>query len=321
MSAVITAPNGLAEPRPDLADAFREWNPAGVTYAYDTICPVAQAPTQSGQMEVETVDSLLTDDNIDRTAGGAFNMIDIELGKLNYAIRGKGLAIPFHYNDGRVLTFDFEQGAARRLRQKVDLHYEGTVATGLFAAAVPTTAATAAWDVAAGVPLTDIETAINAFYGRVGMEPNALIINRRQRGALATNPEIIGRFPGKDKVGWQDVVNSIGDLLGISQVIVSTAISNTAAKGNVKALAPVFPDAHAAVALVAPQGAPLEQACVGRQLNWSDEGADDFIFEQYYWQPTHSEIYRVRGQKEINTMLREGATMQDFLAQRIATGL
>ena len=314
MSAVITAAGGFATPRPDLADAYREWNPAGVTYAFNEVFPVAQAPTQSGEIEVETVDSLLAEDNMDRNPGGAFNRIDIELGKLNYTIRGKGLEIPYHYNDGRVLTYDFEAGAARRLRTKVDTHYERAASTVLFDAALPTTTHTDDWDVATGVPLTDIETAINAFYTRTGMVPNALILNRRQRGALVTNPQVVGRFPGKDMIGWSDVVNSLADLMGIDRVIISTAVSNTAQKGLAKSLAPIFPDAHAALALVAPQGAPLEQACIGRNLNWSDEGADDFIFEQYYWQPTHSEIYRVRGQKQINVM-------DINLVQRIETGI
>jgi len=314
MSAVITAPGGLAIPRPDLADAYREWNPAGVTYAFDEVFPVAQMPTQSGEIEVETVDSLLTIDNMDRNPGGAFNRIDIELGKINVTIRGKGLEIPFHYNDGRVLTYDFEQGAARRLRTKANLMYEQAAATILFDAGLPTTPATAAWTAAGGVPLTDIETAINAFHARTGMEPNALIVNRRARGALVTNPQVAGRFPGKDMIGWSDVVNSLTDLMGIERVIVSTAISNTAQKGNAKVLAPMFPNTHVALALVAPQGAPLETACIGRNLNWSDEGADDFIFESYYWEPTVSEIYRVRGQKQINVM-------DINLVQRIATGI
>lgn len=314
MSAVITAVGGLATPRPDLADAYREWEPTGVTYGYPAIFPTAQVPTQFGEMEVETVDSLLTEDNLDRNPGGSYNRIDIELSKKQYLVREKGLEIPFNYGDGRVLTYDFELGAARRLRTKHDLFYERTAADIIFAAAIPATAATAAWTAAGGVPLTDISSGIETFYARTGMLPNALIMGRRAAAALPLNAQVTGRFPGATQLTWDAALQSIASLIGIEKVIIGTAVRNTAAKGNAKALGSIFPATHCALALVAPEGAPIQTACVGRSLVWSEDGADDIILENYYWEATRSEIYRGRNQKLINTW-------DTNLIQRVATGL
>lgn len=314
MSAIITATGGLATPRPDLADAYREYNPSGVKFAYNEIFPTAQVPTQFGEMEVETADSLLTEDDLERGPGGNYNRIDIEISKKQYTIREKGLEIPFKYGDGRVLTYDFELGAARRLRLKHDLAYERVAGDVVFAATVPTTAATAAWNAAGGKPLTDLETAIEAFYDRNGMLPNALIMGRKAAAALPLNAEVTGRFPGAPMLAWQSVLDSIAALIGIDRVIIGTAVRNTAAKGNAKSISGIFPATHVALALVAPQGAPVETACVGRSLVWSEDGADDIIIENYYWEPTRSEIYRGRNQKLINTW-------DTNLIQRVATGL
>jgi len=314
MAAVITAPGGLATPRPDLADAYREWEPSGVKYAHSMIFPAAQVPTQFGEMEVETVDSMLTVDNLDRNPGGGYNRIDIELSKKQYTIREKGIEIPFHYGDGRSLTYDFEAGAARRIRTKHELEYE-TIAGGIiFDAALPTTAATAAWTAAGGVPLTDLRTAITAFYARNGMLPNALIMGWNAATALPLNAQVTGRFPGITMLGFDAALSSLASLVGIQQVIIGTAVSNTAAKGNAKVLGAIFPATHVSLALVAPQGAPVETACLGRSLVWSEDGADDVIIEQYDWEPTRSIIYRGRNQKLINTWDTD-------LVQRVATGL
>lgn len=314
MGIVITAAGGLATPRPDLADAYMEWTGNGVKYAYNEIFPTAQVPTQFGEMEVETVDSLLTEDDLERGPGGNYNRIDIEISKKQYLVREKGLEIPFKYGDGRVLTYDFELGAARRLRTKHDLFYERTAGDIVFAATAATTGATAAWTAAGGVPLTDLETGISAFYARNGLLPNALIMGRTAAAALPLNAQVTGRFPGASVLNWQAVLDSIAALIGIDRVIIGTAVRNTAVKGNAKSLGGIFPSTHVALALVAPQGAPVETACVGRSLVWSEDGADDVIIENYFWEPTRSEIYRGRNQKLINTW-------DTSLIQRVATGL
>lgn len=314
MSAVITASGGLSTPRPDLADAYREYNGSGVKFAYNEIFPTAQVPTQFGEMEVETVDSLLTEDDLERGPGGNYNRIDIELSKMQYVIREKGLEIPFKYGDGRVLTYDFELGAARRLRTKHDLYYERVAGSIVFAATAETTAATAAWDNANGVPLADIQSGIETFYERNGLLPNALIMGRKAAAALPINAEVVGRFPGAPMLAWQAVLDSLAALVGIDKVIIGTAVKNSAVPGNAKSLGAIFPATHVALALVAEQGAPVETVCVGRSLVWSEDGADDIILENYYWEPTRSEIYRGRNQKLINTWNTD-------LIQRVATGL
>jgi hypothetical protein len=266
--------------------------------------------------------SLLTDDNIDREAGGTFNQVDIELAKILITIRGKGLEIPFHYNDGRNLTYNWELGAARRLRTKVNTHFERAASAILFAGGLPTTGATAAWTHANGVPITDIGTAKDAFYARTGMYPNAIVMNGRQRDVLVTNAQMVGRFPGSTRIGYQDVVGSLNALFGIQNVIISTASYNSAAKGLTPVIASAVPVTHVALALVAPQGAPLETACVGRNLIYTDpdEGSLDVLFEQYYWAKTHSEIYRVRCMKQINEFKATTDTYSPLI-QLVATGL
>jgi len=314
MSAVITAPGGLATPRPDLAQAYLEYNEQDTIYAHRAIFPAASVPTQSGEMEVETLDSLLTIDNMDRNPGGAYNRIDIELSKKQYLIREQGLEIPFHYGDGRVLTYDFEEGAARRLRKKHDMMYENITAGIMFAGGLPTTAATAAWTAAGGVPLTDIRTGIAAFRTRTGMIPNALIMGWEAAAALPLNAQVTGRFPGVTQLNFEAALLSIAALVGIRKVIIGNATVNTAQKGNVKVIGPLFPATHVSLSLVADEGAPVETACVGRSLVWTEDGSDDVIFEQYYVEQTRSEIYRARNQKLINTWDTD-------LIQRVATGL
>lgn len=319
---LIVPGTAFATPRVDLADAYQQWNPNNVQYMFPTVFPDAQSDVATGEIAMETLDSLLTDDNIDREAGGTFNQVDIELAKILITIRGKGLEIPFHYNDGRDLSYNFELGAARRLRQKVDTHFERAASTILFNAGLPTTSATAAWSHADGVPLTDIGTAKNTFFERTGLYPNALIMNGVQRDTLVTNAEMTGRFPGMTRLGYDDVVNSLGALFGIPNVIVSTAVYNSAAKGLAPVLASAVPNTHVALALIAPMGAPIETTCVGRNLIYTDpdEGSLDVLFEQYYWAKTHSEIYRVRCMKEINALKKTTDTYSPLI-QRVATGL
>ena len=319
---LIVPGTAFATPRVDLADAYQQWNSNNVEYMFPTVFPDAQSDVASGEIAMETLASLLTDDNIDRAAGGTFNQVDIELAKMLIAIRSKGLEIAFHYNDGRDLTYNFELGAARRLRQKVDTHFERAASTILFNAGLPTTAATAAWSAAGGVPITDIGTAKQAFFDRTGMYPNAIIMNGSQRDTLVTNAQMLGRFPGATRIGYEDVAVSLGALFGIRNVIVSTAVYNSAAKGLTPVIAPAVPVTHVALALIAPQGAPIETACVGRNLIYTDpdEGLLDVMFEQYYWAKTHSEIYRVRCMKQINALKATTDTYSPLI-QRVATGL
>jgi len=319
---LIVPGTAFATPRVDLADAYMQWNPNNVEYMFPSAFPDAQSDVASGEIAMETLASLLTDDNIDREAGGTFNQVDIELAKILIAIRGKGLEIAFHYNDGRDLTYNFELGAARRLRQKVNTHFERAASAILFAAGLPTTSATAAWSASAGVPITDIGTAKATFFARTGMYPNAIVMNGKQRDTLVTNAQMTGRFPGSTRIGYQDVVTSFGALFGIPNVIVSTAVYNSAAKGLTPVIESAVPNTHIALALVATPDAPLETACVGRNLIYTDpdEGSLDVLFEQYYWAKTHSEIYRVRCMKQIN-QLKATTDTYSPLIQLVATGL
>jgi hypothetical protein len=319
---LIVPGTAFATPRVDLADAYQQWNGNGVEYMYPSVFPDAQSDVASGEIALETLASLLSEDNMDREAGGTFNQIDIELAKMLIAIRGKGLEIAFNYDDGRNLTYNFELGAARRLRQKVDTNFERAARAILFAAGLPTTAATAAWSAATGVPITDMGTAKAAFFARTGLYPNAVVMNGVQRDTLVTNAQMTGRFPGSTRLGYQDVVGSLNALFGISNVIISTAVYNSAAKGLTPVLTSVVPNTHIALALIASPGAPIETACVGRNLIYTDpdEGSLDVLFEQYYWAKTHSEIYRVRCMKQINEFKATTDTYSPLI-QLVATGL
>lgn len=225
---------------------------------------------------------------------------------------------------------DAEAIASARAVDIVARKYERAVAgaihdTSVWAGAGLTTALTNEWDDSSNAtPIDDIDTARQVIIDATGLEPNALIVNRKQLRALRRTDQILDRVLYKAGSPVASVTGEmLAELLDLDTLLVAGGTYNSAAEGQDADFDPIWSDEYAMLCRVATSEDPAEP-CIGRTFIWNGDGVpgvgtDEQIaiaVEQYREDSRRGDVFRARTDWDLVVLI---AACGHLLSNVIAT--
>ena len=271
------------------------------------------------------IEALLVTKDDTRAPGAGYRRGDFEFTKFSYATDEHGWEEPM---DDRTLAMyadllDAESIHTQRAMDMVLRNYEIAAAAAVYDTAVWTGAAltlaiTEEWDTAASaVPISDVAYAKQKIRANSGLEPNALICNRKQFEGICASAQVIDRIKywgGDDPKNITEQM--IAALLGLDYILVAGGIKSTAKEGQSAVLAACWSDEYAMVARVAVTDDPQEP-CVGRTFMWTGDSATGaagpgggelaLTVEEYREESVRGSVIRARNDRDIVVMYPEAA--------------
>lgn len=296
--------SSVATLRPELAGSFEEFSLAMnrqrmISLRVFTPIDVARASGQFGRIKLE---ELLQGGNTLRSPGGGYNRGDWTFEPANFATVEHGWEEPVDDNESQLYQdfFDAEMVSAARARNFVMQNQESRVAALSIGSGAISTTAGSDWGVpATGVPITDVETAIQAVRTQSGLIANAAIMSWEAFRKARNTDQVVDRIkfwggqdPNPDAIDEQ----ALAQALGIEEVIVSSMQENTAAEGQSPTIGDIWDVTRCLVCRVA-RTIDIREPCLGRVFHWSDDGSQiGGMMESYRDEPNRSDIVRVRHQ-------------------------
>ncbi len=313
--------------RMDLASTFHEFDLAMARRKF--IGPQCLRPrlvgVQAADITKIPIESLLELKDDARAPGAGYRRGDFRPTKFAYATEEHGWEEPM---DDRTVAiygdlFDAEEIHAARAADFVLRNYEIAVAAALYDTAVwtgagLTTSLTNEWDDKTNAtPIDDVEAARLLILAASGLEPNALILNRKQFFSLRNCAQIVDRLitPGRND---PHNVNTamMAQILDLEMVLVAGGdnIKASNKEGQDVTTASIWGDEHMMLAKVAVTDDPKE-SCVGRTFIWTGDGpgtpGDErelaLAVEEYREETIRGSVIRVRNDRDIVIMYPQAA--------------
>ncbi len=279
---------------------------------------VARASSSFLRLNVEAVLGKIEDTK--RAPGGAYRRGDYEWTTDNYSTDEHGVEETL---DKRTLEMYGSEIRLERLRSlravaRVLRSFENDVATAVFNTTTwtgsdLTTAVSTAWsDLANGVPITDIDAAIESVKASSGTRPNTLIISDFALRKIKRTAQVqdLLKYSGHDDP--KDLTPGLPDLLGIERIIVGDGYKNTADDGQAVVFAGIWDSTMAMVAHIN-MSDDLEDPdpTIGRTIMFNesnanipggDDGAISVIVEEYEEPQTRSTVLRARNDRHVKIL-------------------
>lgn len=301
---MATPTSALSSQRPDIASSFMEFDLLANQQGFIStqVLPVIDTMKQAGNFGKIPIEQLLQHPDTKRAPGSGYNRTKWTFEPATYATVEQGIEEPVDDREATMYAeyFDAEVMAGMRAYHSVLAAQELRVSAAVFNATTwtsYTTAITNEWDDAANaVPLTDVETAVQAVYAQCGLWPNALIVNKKVYRNLRNVAQIIDRVKYQGFMDAragnisQDALSQAFDL----QLVVSGGTKNTAIEGQDASLSPTWSNEYAMVCRLATTSDPREP-CIGRTFHWSEDGSTiGGTVESYRDETIRGDVVRVR---------------------------
>ncbi len=281
---------------------------------------VARASSSFLRLNVEAVLGKIEDTK--RAPGAAYRRGDYEWATDNYSTDEHGVE---EMLDKRTLEMYGSEIRLERLRSlravaRVLRAFENDVATAVFNTTTWTgSALTTAigggldWSTpAAGLPITDIDAAVEKVKTSSGMRPNTLIITDFALRKLKRTAQVqdLLKYSGRDDP--KDLTPGLADLLDLERIIVADGFKNTADDGQSVVFAGIWDSTMAMVAHIN-TGDDLEDPdpTIGRTIMFNesnanipggDDGAISVIVEEYEEPQTRSTVLRARNDRQVKIL-------------------
>lgn len=242
MAFFETSTSSPTRARDDLQGYYSAYNPANRGYVADMVLPRLAVGEEAGTYSVIPREVWLQH-VVTKTAAKApastsdFTSTSDTFQLVEYA--HKSLATQRQARQYRSF-YDLEQVETERIAGIIALDREVDTATAVFntttfaTSGVNTGAATAKWDAAASVPITDVATGKYALIQNYGTEPNALIMTYYTYSKLMISTQFRAAFTGFYPGGLIPALAplaAVAAIFGVEKVIVPRGIRNTAAAG------------------------------------------------------------------------------------------
>ncbi len=178
--------SSLATQRPDLADSLREFDLEMDTAGFigHRVMPVSPVANQSGTFGKIPIEELLQARDTKRAPGSGYNRGEFKFETATYATEEHGVEEPVDDREAAMYAnyFDAEVVSTQRAQRAIVEAQEKRIASLIFNTTTfsPTTVTTEWSTAASAVPLTDVESKVQAIYGASGLWPNTMIV--RQKG-------------------------------------------------------------------------------------------------------------------------------------------
>ena len=296
----------LTQSRPDIASSFEEFDLEmdRMGYISHRVLPTIDVGAQAGRFGIIPVEQLLQNRDTKRAPGSAYSRSKWNFETTTYATEEHGHEEPVDDRESAMYAnyFDAEQMAARRSLDVVMRNAEARVEAAVFNAttwAAATTGITHEWDDATNaVPITDVNTAVQAIWDACGLWANALIINRKVFKNLRLCDQIRDRITsdgaGSSELQADISADQIARALDLETILVGGMASNSAIEGAALSIAPVWSDEYAMVCRI-PTTSDFREPCIGRTFHWAGDGSDyDGRIETYRDETVRADIVRAR---------------------------
>jgi hypothetical protein len=290
------------------------------------VLPAIGVSQQSAEFAKIPVEQLLREiQDTKRTPKAPYKEDDFEWGTDSYATEDHGAAEVLDdrsiamYGDMIRSEFIHRQRAVNRVLMAL----EDAIATAVFnsttwTGSALTTAASVAWTTqASGVPIDDIDDAIEAVKSSSGMRPNALIITDYGLRLAKRTAQIedLLKYSGRDDPKNLGIISGLQELFGLEKIIVADGFKNTADQGLDASFSRLWDTTMAMVARVADGGSmDLEDPnpVIGRTIFWGednaaipgmdDDGSMSLIVEEFREEKRRGGIIRARNDRQVKIL-------------------
>ncbi len=302
MPSPTSAPATL---RPDLGGSMEEFDLAADREGFvgGQVLPVFETALQAGSFGKIPIAQLLQKRETRRAPGGGYSRGKFTFTPQTYACEEHGAEEPVDDREAKMYAqyFDAEVVAAGRAVDVVLRNREMRIAAAVFNATTftsQTTSITNEWDdLSNAVPVTDVNTAVQAVWDRTGLWCNTLIINRKVFRNLRRCAQIIDAIKAQN---FMDVragnINAahLATVFDLQQVLVAGSPKNTADDGLSVSISPIWSDEYAMVTRIARTN-DIKEPCIGRTLHWGEDGSQiGAAIETYRDEVVRSDIVRAR---------------------------
>ena len=210
------------------------------------VMPILPVQKQSGFVTEFFRKEMLRTERSRRSPGTEANRVTRDVGSRsyfcdNYALKS-GVTIEDYHNADPVKRAVLFDNAAKFVKHKLDLGWEGRIASLISTSNVGSSAGVAsAWN-GAGNPLGNINTAIDVVKDLSGVAPNRILFGEKAWKSFRRDSNVRNIINGTNNGGGYANEKQVAALLDISKVIVSRASKNTANEAAAEALSQVIAD-------------------------------------------------------------------------------
>jgi len=291
-----------AVPRLDLGIAWEEYKTTLDDFVADQVLPIFRSSKKSAKYSALTKDSLLQDNDANRSVGGHYNRLHTKMSDKSFDCEEFGFEHPVDDVEREVYSSDFDAEvvatkvtaralALQREKRAAALLFNGTTWTG--ATLFLDTAVTWA-TVATSTPINDILTACTNVKNNCGIWPNALIVNYTNLGLLLQAAQVRAQYPGSLAITVDMLKTTLASIVGLDKIIVAGAARNSALEGQTVVASQVWSSSNAMVACIADENEPLLTPCVGRSMLFVPDSPQIVTVETYREEQSRSTIVRAR---------------------------
>lgn len=213
-------------------------------YLCEKIMPIVTVAKQSGKY-YKFDKSALRRNSTARAAGSASNETGYGLTTDSFSCGDHALKekIPFEIIDQADAALNPEMDAAESITEQLLVDKEVALATVMAATGTitqnTTLSGTSQWsDYTNSDPFTNIRTGINTVQAAIGIRPNTLIFGQETWNKLVDHPDIVERI--KYSMAGAVTAELVARLFDVQQVLIGSAVYNTAAEGQTDSLSYVW---------------------------------------------------------------------------------
>lgn len=288
--------------RPDLGALAYEYsmNAAKQGFIGSLVLPPFYTPLKNAQYPVIPAEAILEVADTQRAARSAYARGDWEFVMENYSCSENGWEEPLDDTEAEHFRnyFDAETVAVERATSIVLRSMERRVAKKVMDTKVFTNAAAkAAWNnYGSADPLADVSAGKATFRHTVGLQPNALIMDKDVFDHISLCEAVIERvkYTSPNAIRGALTVEQLKAYFGVEHLLVAGAVYNSSAKKQTKKIESVWPVDKVMLACISSGGNDLKEPSLGRTFVWENDAPDIIVTEQYREEQTRSDIYRVR---------------------------
>lgn len=289
--------------RPDLAETLVQFdldaNRNGLVG--QRIAPIIEVDVPLGQYGVIETKELLKDHDTRRQGDGSYKRGDGKGKKDSFATEEHGFEEAVDEREAIVFGgwWDAEALATERTRDVVLRNYDKRIVDMVTDTTLVANGAKggAVWSDPAAVPITDIKTVRIARRLVTGFAPNALALDWEAFEHLRDCPQIIDRlkYAGFDNPNRDNINESVlAQALGLDEVIVASAVRNTANEGQDVSLAAQWPRTKALLFTKSTSRNTMRPR-FANTFHWGGDGSTvGATFESYYSVERRRHIVRHR---------------------------
>lgn len=292
----------------DLGVAVREFVQRQEDYIGTKVAPVVPMDDEQGTYYAMTRESIMsepTDEELLTGDDGSTPLDTTTLRPFSYLVRKRKLGelLPDRRLKKLNSVFDYEVAVAEKLAGKLLTQHEKRVAAKLFNTSTFTGASlytddssSHPWATTSTKIATRLEVAAEIIRGQTGygLERLSLIVNQTNLNRMLANEDLRERSIYVAEATRAQLIQSIAAKIGLKEVVVGSAVRNTANKAQAFASGPVWSSNYVMLAVLSDNPSDFRQPTIARTILWQRSTPDIFTVDQFRDDDREGTVYRVK---------------------------